>query len=61
MIYRPVVDQFPVIPALDPWSAAVFAAAFLGALALTVRRPAYGACALIAVMPFALYREVFST
>jgi O-antigen ligase len=61
LTYRPVIDQFPVIPPLDPWSTAVFAAAFLAAVALTARRPAYGLCALIVVMPFALYREVFST
>ena len=61
MTYHPVIDQFPVIPPLDPWSAAVFAAAFVVALALTSRRPAYGLCALIVVLPFALYREVFAT
>ncbi|HKE37769.1 MAG TPA: O-antigen ligase family protein [Candidatus Baltobacteraceae bacterium] len=61
MTYRPVVDQFPVIPPLDPWSAAIFAAAFIIAVVLTARRPAYGLCALIVVMPFALYREVFAT
>lgn len=61
MTYRPVIDQFPVIPPLDPWSAVVFAAAFVGAILVTVRRPAYGLCALIAVAPFALYRELFAT
>lgn len=61
MTYRPVVDQFPVIPSLDPWSAAVFAAAFVASIALTARRPVYGLCALIAITPFALYREVFAT
>lgn len=61
MTYRPVIDQFPVIPPLDPWSAALFAAAFVAAVVLTARRPAYGLCALIVVLPFALYREVFAT
>jgi O-antigen ligase len=61
LTYRPVVDQFPVISPIDPWSGAVFAAAFLAAIVLTARRPAYGLCALIAVLPFALYREVFAT
>jgi O-antigen ligase len=61
LTYRPVIDQFPVIPPLDPWSAAVFAGAFVAAVVLTARRPAYGLCALIVVVPFALYREVFAT
>jgi O-antigen ligase len=61
LTYHPVVDQFPVITPLDPWSAAAFAAAFVAALVLTARRPAYGLCALILVTPFALYREVFAT
>ena len=61
MTYHPVIDQFPVIPPLDPWSGAVFAAAFVAAVVLTTRRPAYGLCALILVTPFALYREVFAT
>jgi O-antigen ligase len=61
LTYRPVIDQFPVVPALDPWSAAVFVAVFIAAIALTARRPAYGLCALVAVTPFAMYRELFAT
>lgn len=61
MTYHPVIDQFPVIAPLDPWSTAVFAAFFVAAVVLTARRPAYGLCALIVIMPFALYREVFAT
>ena len=61
MIYHPVVDRFAIPISLDPWSAALFVAAFVAAAVLTSRRPAYGLCGLIAVTPFALYREVAGT
>ncbi|HTX59708.1 MAG TPA: O-antigen ligase family protein [Verrucomicrobiae bacterium] len=61
MTYQPVVDTFAVPVPLDPWSAALFAAAFVAAAALTARRAAYGLAALVLIQPFALYREVFST
>jgi O-antigen ligase len=61
LTYRPVVDSFPIIPSLDPASAVVFVAFFVGAVAVTTRRAAYGACALVLVTPFALYRTLFAT
>jgi hypothetical protein len=61
LTYQPVVDRFTVPIPLDPWSAAVFAAAFVAAAIVTARRPAYGLCGLIAITPFALYRDVAGT
>jgi O-antigen ligase len=61
LTYRPVVDTFSVVPALDPVSAVVLVGFFVGAVALTSRRAAYGACALVLVTPFALYRTLFAT
>lgn len=61
MIYHPVVDRFAIPIPLDPWSAALFVAAFVAAALLTARRPAYGLGALALTMPFALYRELYST
>lgn len=61
MTYQPVVDRFTIPIPLDPWSAAVFAATFVAAAVVTARRPAYGLCGLIALTPFALYREVAGT
>ena len=46
---------------LDPITATLFFAAFAFAAVLTVRRPAYGLCLLIAATPFELPREVFAT
>lgn len=61
MTYHPVIDRFAIPVALDPWSATVFVALF-GAVALaTIRRPAYGLCALVLVTPFALSRDVAGT
>jgi O-antigen ligase len=59
--FHPVVDQFPIPIPLDPVSAAIFAAVFIGAAILTARRPAYGLCALIATTPFAFYRVALGT
>jgi O-antigen ligase len=61
LTYHPVVDRFAIAIPLDPWSAALFVAVFVAAALITSRRPAYGLCGLIAVMPFALYREVAGT
>lgn len=61
MTYHPVVDRFVMPVALDPWSATLFVALFIAVALVTVRRPAYGLCVLILVIPFALYREVAGT
>ena len=61
MHYRAVVDQFAVTPALDPFSAALFFAAFALAAILTARRAAYGLAALLLSMPFAFYHELAGT
>lgn len=61
MTYHPVVDRFAIPVALDPWSAAVFVALFAAVALVTMRRPAYGLCALILVTPFALSRDVAGT
>ncbi|MBV8594065.1 MAG: O-antigen ligase family protein [Caulobacteraceae bacterium] len=51
LTYRPVVDRFTVLPALDPPSAAIFATVFVVAALLTLRRPAYGLALLILATP----------
>jgi O-antigen ligase len=61
LTYRPVVDRFVVVPALDPPTAALFAAAFVAAALLTARRPAYGLAALVVTTPIALAHDVFAT
>lgn len=45
----------------DPLSLLVLAACFAAVTLLTIRRPAYGACALTAAVPFALYQETGPT
>lgn len=61
MTYHPVVDRFAIPVALDPWSAAVFVALFAAVAVVTIRRPAYGLCALVLITPFALSRDVAGT
>lgn len=61
MTYRPVVDVFPVVPALDPVAAIAFVALFVAAVAVTSRRAAYGVCALVLTTPFAFYHALFAT
>ena len=61
MTYHPVVDRFAIPVALDPWSAAVFVALFAAVAIVTIRRPAYGLCALVIVTPFALSRDLAGT
>ncbi len=61
MTYRPVVDLFPVVPALDPVTAILFVALFVAAVAVTSRRAGYGVCALVLATPFALYHTLFAT
>lgn len=61
MNYHPVVDRFAIAVPLDPLSAAVYAAVFVGAAILTARRPAYGLFALIVATPFAFSREILET
>lgn len=50
-----------VYPALDTLGFIFYAGFFIGVTLLTLRRPAYGACILIMVVPFALYQEAFDT
>ena len=61
MTYHAVVDRFAAPVALDPWSLTIFAAVFAAVAILTIRRPAYGLCALILLTPFALSRDVLGT
>ncbi len=61
MTYHPVVDRFAIPVALDPWSATIFVALFAAVAVVTIRRPAYGLCALVLVTPFALSRDVAGT
>ena len=59
--YRPVVDRFPVLPALDPPSAAVLVALFVAAALLTRRRPAYGLVILVLAMPLDFAHSLAAT
>ena len=61
MHYRPVVDRFVEIPALDPIWFMLFIAAFFAVALLTQRRPFYGLLALIATAPFAFAHAVGHT
>ncbi|MGC9992436.1 MAG: O-antigen ligase family protein [Candidatus Cybelea sp.] len=61
MTYRPVVDYVAVPTPLDPFSAVFFVAAFFAAAMLTVRRPAYGLCALLLATPIAFAHDLAAT
>lgn len=50
-----------VYPPLDTIGLILYTAFFIAVTLLTLRRPAYGACVLIAVVPFAFYQEAFDT
>lgn len=47
--------------ALDPLALTGYTIFFLAVTLLTMRRPAFGLCTLIAVQPFAYYHELFDT
>jgi O-antigen ligase len=59
--YQTVADQIVRANPLDPLAAIIFVAAFAAAALLTARRPAFGLCALVASVPFALYRDISGT
>ena len=61
MHYRPVVDRFVEIPALDPIWFMLFIATFVAVALLAQRRPLYGLLALIATAPFAFAHAVGDT
>ena len=61
MTYRPVVDQFSFPVPLDPPSAALFVGLFVAAALLAARRPAYGLCSLLLVVPIAFYHDALGT
>jgi len=61
LTYRPVVDYVAVPTPLDPFSAVFFVAAFFAAAMLTVRRPAYGLCALLLATPIAFAHDLAAT
>lgn len=50
-----------VYPALDTLGLMFYVGFFIAVTLLTLHRPAYGACTLAAVVPFALYQEAFGT
>jgi O-antigen ligase len=61
LTYRPVVDHVAVAIPLDPFSAVLLTAAFVAAVLLTARRPAYGLCALLLTAPAAFAHDVLGT
>lgn len=58
MFFHLVPTGLPVYPTLDTIGAMFYAAFFIAVTLLTMRRPAYGACVLIVVVPFALYQKL---
>ncbi|HZZ66382.1 MAG TPA: O-antigen ligase family protein [Candidatus Baltobacteraceae bacterium] len=46
---------------IDPLTAILYTGVLVAVTLLTMRRPYYGVCALIAVQPFAFYQDVFAT
>lgn len=62
MLFHHIVNAgLPVYPPLDTLGAIFYAAFFIAVTLITMRRPAYGACVLVAAVPFALYQEALST
>lgn len=61
MHYQTVTDQIVRANPLDPLAAIIFVAIFVAVALVTSRRPAFGLCALIAAVPFALYRDLLGT
>ncbi len=61
MHYAPVIDRFPITPALGPASLAIFAGAFVATALAALRRPAFGIAALAFVTPFAFAHAIAGT
>jgi hypothetical protein len=59
--YHPIVERFPMLPALDPLWLLAFVALFAGSALLTLRRPGLGAAALVLVIPFAGAHAILGT
>jgi O-antigen ligase len=59
--YHPIVEDFPVVPALDPPWLIIFVIIFAGCALLTLRRPGFGAAALVAIAPFAGAHTIWGT
>ncbi len=57
VVFHLVQTGLPVYPTLDSIGAMFYGAFFIAVALITIRRPAYGACVLIAVVPFALYQR----
>lgn len=61
MLPHPVVDQTISPNPLDAASIVLYAIVFVAVAVATRRRPAYGVAALIALVPFAFYRDIGMT
>ena len=61
MLYHAIVEDFPVLPALDPPWVIIFVVLFAGCALLTRRRPGFGAAALLAITPFAGAHAIWGT
>ncbi|MGB8797735.1 MAG: O-antigen ligase family protein [Candidatus Aquilonibacter sp.] len=61
MPYHPIVERFPIVPALDPLWLMFFAVLFAGCALLTLRRPGLGAALLVFVTPFAGAHAIWGT
>jgi O-antigen ligase len=59
--YHPIVERFPIVPALDPLWLLAFTVLFAGSAVLTMRRPGWGAALLVFVTPFAGAHAIFGT
>lgn len=61
MPYHPIVERFPIVPALDPLWLMFFAVLFAGSALLTLRRPGLGAVVLLFLTPFAGAHAIWGT
>jgi O-antigen ligase len=59
--YRPVIDQFPTIPALDPPSLLLFAIVFCVSILATLRRPSWSVAILAFITPLTFYHDFLGT
>lgn len=61
MQLHPVIDQTIRHDPLTATAAIVYVAVLVAAALVTMRRPIYSVCALVAVTPFAFYHDLFAT
>ena len=61
VLLHPVVYHAISHTPLGPLAAIAYVAVAIAVTLVTMRRPSYGVCALVAIQPFAFYRDIFGT